>query len=321
MLKCAIIINKNARKNKSGGLNKDKVYKILKNSAEIFETWTIEEARSAITYIKELNFDIVVGSGGDGTHHSLLTEICKVYGEDGDFPIYLPLRGGTMNFAAPNIPVKGSQIETIQRLKSFLEKVEHRLDIPKDMLKRNRILKLVEKERKILRYGFAVIMGLPYKITKLYYASGTPSPSTAFNITTSIIGGYVLGSKSSIEAFQPIDVDIEIDGEKYPYKKCLLLVASVFPKMVLWFEPFYKEDKWKDGYYLLVFSEPGLEAIKRIRALSKGRLRMEKSYNDLAENTVVRADSGYAMDGEVFERNSPFEIKILKGPAIKFLRI
>jgi hypothetical protein len=64
-----------------------------------------------------------------------------------------------------------------------------------------------------------------------------------------------------------------------------------------------------------------MEAIKRIRALSKGLMRMQKSYNDLAETTIVRADSGYAMDGEVFERNSPFEIKILKGPAITFLRI
>lgn len=321
MLKCALIINKNARKNKIGGLNKEKAYKILKNYVEIFETWTIEEARSAITYIKELNFDLLVGSGGDGTHHAIITEVCKTYGEDGNFPIYLPLRGGTMNFAAPNIPVKGSQIQTLQKLKSFLEGVEHRLDIPKDTLKKNRILKLVEEERKILRYGFALIMGLPYKITKLYYESGTPSPSTAFTITTSIIGGYVVGAKSSIDAFQPIDVEIEIDGEKYPFKKCLLLVASVFPKMVLWFEPFYKEDKWKDGYYLLVFSEPAIEAIKRIRALSKGLLRMQKSYNDLAELTVVRSNSGYAMDGEIFERDRSYEIKILKGPTFTFLRI
>lgn len=317
-----MIINRNARKNRTGGgLNKDRAFKILGNAVEIFETYTVEEARSAVAYAKEKNFELIVGSGGDGTHHAILTAICTIYGENGNFPVYLPLKGGTMNFAAYNIPVQGSQVQTLHKLRGFLEQVEHRLDIPKDMLRKNRILKLEEEKRGILRYGFALIMGLPYKITRLYYESGNPSPSTAFNITTSIIGGYVIGARKSIEAFAPIDIEVEIDGERYPYRKCLLLVASCFPKLVLWFEPFYKEDKWKDGYYLLVFSEPAIEAIKRIRALSKGRLRMEKSYNDLAEETVVRARSGYAMDGEVFERNDPYEIKILKGPPITFLRI
>lgn len=320
MLKTALIINKNARRNrKPGGMNKDKAFKILGKSVEIFETYTLEEVESVVSYLKTLNFDLVMGSGGDGTHHILITQLIKTYGENSTLPIYLPLRGGTMNFAINNIPVRGSQFQTLYRVKSLLEQVAHRLDIPKDLLRKNRVLKVVDGED--VKYGFAIIFGLPYRITKLYYETGEPSPKTAFQLTTSLIGGYVVGWKKAIELFEPFELDAEIDGEKYPYRTALLLVAAVFPKLVLWFEPFYKEDKWKDGYYLLVFSEHPMEAIKRIRALSKGYMRMEKSFNDLAERTVIKTNEGYGMDGELTIKNSTYTLEILKGPCMTFLRI
>lgn len=320
MLKTALVINKNARRNrKRGGMTKEKAFKVLGNTVEIFETYTLEEVRSVVSYIKTLNFDLVVGSGGDGTHQILLTNLVKAYGEDSTLPIYLPLRGGTMNFAINNIPVKGSQLQTLYRLKSFLGQVVHRLDIPKDLLRKNRILKVIDGDE--VKYGFAIILGLPYRITRLYYETGEPSPKTAFNLVTSLIGGYVVGWKKAKEVFEPLEIEVEIDNEKYPYRTALLLVAAVFPKLVLWFEPFYKEDKWKDGYHMLIFSEHPMEAVKRIRALSKGYMRMEKSYNDLAERTIVKTKEGYGMDGELTEKEGSYTLEILKGPCITFLRI
>ncbi len=319
--KIAVIVNANARKVRKG-LYDERMLAHVFPEAEYFKTHTLEELDQVLKLIKRNNYPLVVGLGGDGTHHVIVTEIVRLWGEDGKYPLYLVLRGGTMNLAANNIPVRLNPVSTMKNLRTLLEKSGGLAELTRENLRKTPLLKVTNSETGQVEYGFAIGFGAAYTISDAYYASGEPSVQQAFNVTTSAIGAFVMGGKQGKQLLGHHRGHFIIDGHEYPYKTYLIAVASVFPKMVLWFKPFYARDgMWKHGFYFLCFSESTWEAVKNIRALSLGRMILKKSYNDLAEKVEAETESGYTFDGELFKPSGPYRVTIELGPVFQLLRV
>ncbi len=315
ILHCCIINNMNAGKNKAHAYNKSNFIPHIVNDTFAMDTYSMDDLGVALDFVKKEGINLLMINGGDGTMQMTMTELIKHLPED-RIPIILPLRGGTMNMVANNLGVRKSPIDTVRiimrHVAAFNRGEEDLSTIPLKVLK-------IKDARYGVRYGFTFSNGVVYRIQKAYYATGNPSFQTAANLTTALIGSFVLGTPTGRKYFERMKVCIEIDGRTYPYDKVMLSVASVLKKLVLWFKPFYEsEKKGLDKFYFLAVSMDSFTIIANIRALSTGKLRSEKSFNNVAHEIRIQAEGGYGVDGELTE-DVPSDVTITEGPPINFL--
>ncbi len=315
ILRCCIVNNMNAGKNKARAYNKTKFIPHILDDTFVIDTYSLDDLGVVLDFITKEGINLLIINGGDGTMHMTITELIK-HLPPGKVPIILPLRGGTMNMVANNLGIRKSPVDTVRimmkHIHAFNKGREELSTVPL------RILKIKDAERGI-RYGFTFSNGIVYKIQKAYYATGSPSFQTAANLTATIIGSFMLGTPAGKKYFEKIKAHIEIDGKLYQYDKVLLSVASVLKKLVLWFRPFYEpEKKGLDDFYFLAVSIESLTIIANIRAFSTGRLLHEKAFNGIAHKIRIQSDSGYGIDGELTD-DRPTDVTIEEGPAINFL--
>ncbi len=315
ILRCCIVNNMNAGKNKKQVYNRSRFLPYVQRDTVILDTYSIEDLETVVDVIKKEGINLLILNGGDGTLQMGITELIKHLPQD-KIPIMLPLRGGTMNMAANNLGIRKSPIDTVRIIMDHIRdfhKGEERLStIPL------KVLKIKDTEHGT-RYGFTFSNGIVYKIQKEYYATGNPSFQTAANLTTTIIGNFILGTQKGKFFFEKIRAHITIDGRVYPYNKTLLSVASVLQKLVLWFKPFYQpEKKGIDNFYFLSVSMNSFSIIANIRALSSGRMLHEKAFNGVAGKVTIQSDSGYGIDGEL-TNDGYTDVTIEEGPVINFL--
>jgi hypothetical protein len=305
----------NAGKNRKGAYNKDKFAPYAKEGTFIMDTYSVDELATVVDLIKREGVNLLILNGGDGTLQMTITELIRHLPHE-KIPVILPLRGGTMNMVANNLGIRKSPLETVRiitnHIRAFNDGEEQLSTIPLKILK-------IKDAALGVRYGFTFSNGIVYKIQKEYYATGNPSFQTAANLTTTIIGNFILGTQKGRFFFEKIRAHITIDGRVYPHNKTLLSVASVLQKLVLWFRPFYRpEKKGTDNFYFLSVSMDSFSIITNIRALSSGRLLHEKAFNGVAQRVTVQSDSGYGIDGELSD-NGYTDVTIEEGPVINFL--
>ena len=315
ILRCCIVNNMNAGKNKKQAHDKGRFLPYVHRDTVILDTYSIGDLTTVVDVIKKEGINLLILNGGDGTLQMGITVLIKHLPRE-KIPILLPLRGGTMNMAANNLGIRKSPIDTVRiimnHIDAFHNGVEQLSTIPL------KILKIKDAEHGV-RYGFTFSNGIVYKIQKAYYATGNPTFQTAANMTTTIIGNFILGTQKGKSFFEKIRSHITIDGKVYPYNKTLLSVASVLQKLVLWFKPFYQpEKKGIDNFYFLSVSMDSFTIIANIRALSSGRLLHEKSFNGIAGKVTIQSDGGYGIDGELTD-DGYTDVTIEEGPEINFL--
>ena len=319
-MKVGAIVNPNAKGVIKGYSRKVKA--ILKTDL-VFETSDEKEIKPALQILKAEEPDILSIIGGDGTVGATVTELLKLCNEQTQIPILLPARAGTLNVIADNIPVKGDLESILLKLKEFAGKIRFSRDIPRDNIRKFKIIKVKTNILEEERYGFSIDIGIPFFFTEKFYQLRTRSSRTALTLLSKSISKFVMGMNSK-ELARSFFGDIIIDGVGYPYKEHLLIVASVFKQLPLFFRPFYvKDDKWKDGFYFWVLSEDIWNAMKNFRVISRGLKRMRKSFNDIAENVTVVTKEGFALDGELFKppQGEEYSINITLGPVVDFLKL
>ena len=320
-MKVAVIVNPNAQRMAKGYFQK--IRALLKPDL-IFETESISELDKTIKLVKKEMPDIVVLSGGDGTLNIGITKLIRAYKNelDNNLPIILHSRAGTMNFIADNIPVNGDPDTIFIKLKDMLQSIRSVQDIPRDNIKKTKIMKIQSDLFAEEKYSFSVVFGIPFFLIKRFYGMGKRNQKSALRMVSTAISKFVMGDRSGSELSKSVEANIFIDGKEYMFEKHICIVASPFRKLVLFFQPFYvKDDKWKDGFYFFVLSEDVWEALKNFRVLSRGLKRLKKSFNDISENVVISSRGGFALDGEIYEPNKTYTMNISLGPVVNFLKI
>ncbi len=313
-LKCCIFNNMNSGQNKRYKYNKDKFVSFVPGNYTLIDVYSLSDLPGAVHMIKEEGINLIMVNGGDGTLQSLITMLINEIPEE-RLPIILPLRGGTTNVVASNMGVRKNPLDTVRIIVDYLQAYNRgEADISTLPL---RPLKLTDKERGV-KYGFVFTNGLIYKVQQLFYKQSNPTFSTVVNLVTTTIGGYTIGSQSVKKRYSKISADIIIDGKRYPEEKYLLTIASVFQKLLLWFTPFYKaEAKGIDKFYFVATSANPWLLIRNLHIFSTGKEIPPKTFNDAVSEVIIRADSGYAFDGEMAE-DKHTELKIEQGPLLKF---
>jgi diacylglycerol kinase family enzyme len=305
----------NSGKNKRYKYNKDKFRTFVPDNYTVIDAYSLSDLPAAVHIIKEQGINLLMVNGGDGTLQRLVTAMINSIPED-KLPIILPLRGGTSNMISGNLGVRKTPLDTVKILMDHLESYDRGQETLSTLPVKP--LKITDKEHGI-RYGFSFTNGLIYKVQQLFNQQENPTFRTVVNLITTTIGGYTIGSQSIKKRYSKISADIIIDGKRYPEDKYLLTIASPFQKLLLWFRPFHNPDaKGADRFYFIATAADPWLLIRNLRTFTTGKEVPPRSFNDTASQVIIRADSGYAFDGELVEDKTT-DIKIEQGPAMKFL--
>ncbi len=314
-LRCCIFNNMNSGKNRRYKYNKDKFRSMVPGKYRIIDAYSLSDLPATVHLIKEEGINLLMVNGGDGTIQKLVTALVNKLPEK-SLPIILPLRGGTTNTIASNIGVRKNPLDTIEILRDYLESYDRGEETLATLPLRP--LKITDREHG-LKYGFIFTNGLIYKVQQLFYKQDNPTFSTVVNLITTMIGGYTIGSQGVRKYFSKTHENIHIDGRKYPEDKYLLIIASSFQKLLLWFRPFYNADaKGVDRFYFIATAADPWLIIRNLRTFTTGKQVPPRSFNDTAAHVNIKAECGYGLDGEMVN-DGHTDVTIEQGPVMRFL--
>lgn len=325
MIKTAVIINANARKARLGLFTKSRTIRILerggrpRNSIDVFETSSVGEFMSLMSTLKDDKVNVIAVVGGDGTY-KYVVDALKRFWQDEEFPLIIPIKGGSMNVLHKNVLPEQTPGTIFSRIKYFIGNLNSINEIPNERKKTIRAMKAVSNMFEGEMFCFMFGCGVIWRAALKYYKMGT-GPQKALEIMGSQIAGFVIGRKEARKFIKPISARIKIDGEEYPYDKIILATAASFKRSILFAKPFLGELK-DGGFYFLTTSEDVWTCIRHFRALALGRKVLPKSFNGVAKEVEIEFEGGMTMDGEVWgkEGEEGFNhIRLKDGISVKFL--
>jgi len=179
------------------------------------------------------------------------------------------------------------------------------------------ILKVEDPEAEKERYAFTFSSGILYRALD-GYNRGPRTLWSAFDLGVRIVGGVVLRN----HWFEPTPARVFADGRELPFSENLLTIAATLRKLVLWFSPFAPPEKpLTDDFYGYCLALSPWEITKHIPSYSRGTRKHERLFNQTTRELQVEGRNGYALDGEVYHRETGFRVKITAGPLLKFRQV
>jgi len=321
-----LITNVSATRNRTGAFSRALMEATLEahGAAPAFvrDTAAVSEIVPALREFKERRCEILCVNGGDGTQHHVANALLAVNGPTGPFPVLVPSRGGAMNMLARNLGVSGTPAETLGRVAEI-----HRTCAVAGKPLPTRDVATLRVSCPAIDStvaGFVHATGIAYKLLVQYYRSGKPGFRSAFNVISSTLYGFVLGTRVAKAAFERVAARITVDGRPLPMPTMFIATASAIPGLVLWFKPFKTHGlpPAGAGFYFMANDMDDWDILRNVRSLSVGEYEPhDKLFNDLATSVTISSACGYTVDGEVFEPSGPAEVTISRGPTFSFLTL
>lgn len=318
-MKVGIVCNINARRNRKGIARR--IRAILKDHAYIFEeTERIEDLERIISENID-KVDVWCFVGGDGTLNSGINLLWEKTGKKKELEIPVMVgKAGTLNAVAEKIPLKGDLDDIMIRFYENLSSLGNVPVIPRDNIRKFNTIKLnFIKPPLGERICFSFFLGTPYLISQKVIESRISSKSSILQTIYSSIAKFVFGQDEE-RLIRQIEAEIITEGTPYPYKSHYVIIGSIFREPALFFRPFAEPEKYKDGFYFLVYSGDVWTALKNFRTYARGEKRPPHSFNDVIQEAYIKAKSGINFDGELV-RSEDIEIKAECGPIVNLIKV
>ena len=113
-----VIVNPNSKKNKKRKGHIPRLQSILGDDGIVIQTEDAQHLENALDAFRERGVKYWLADGGDGALHWMLNTAAKRYGEDEAFAdtVFVPTNGGTVDFVAKAIQLKGKSPQICRRI-------------------------------------------------------------------------------------------------------------------------------------------------------------------------------------------------------------
>lgn len=281
---------------------------------------TLEDIRDAAAHLCREGVEILVVNGGDGTVQAALTGMFS-QPPAGRLPLLLLLPGGTTNMIAMDIGVpKERPAATLDR---FLNGAKEGR-VPADVVQRP-VIRMQRGDRAPIFGMFfgagAIYHGINFCRRWLYRVGlkGEIGPGVAMSV---FILQAVLGKREAV--IPPLHAAGRIDHEMFDGKEYHALMVSTLEHLFLRIRPF-----WGGGnrpLKLTGFSVPVRHAWRVAIPILRGRpnryVRPENGYESCTAREIeLRIDSGFTLDGELFEPEPDLPVLLDGERTAGFLRL
>jgi len=259
--------------------------------------------------------EILAISGGDGTISSVISSYMNLFGEE-NIPIIAPLKGGTINMVADDAGLRYDQKATCRTLIRY---IEDEYELP--TIERG-LIRIIDDRLDFNNYAFTWIDGFLHKFIKLYRAEGA---NVGVALKLILKSGIMSLTTPRHYLFEEVESKIFLDGRKLPFDSHLFIAAATVGRLVFGFRLFTEEVKAGEefGFYSMsrAFFRKALFQLPRYLYLGVHSDASGNFINQPAKNMKVEGNTGYVIDGEVYDTEAPVDLTLEAGPRIKIFSL
>lgn len=343
-MEIGVITNPNSRKNRGKPHRARELQSIIGDLGSVHQTPSPDAIKPVLREFLRRRARFWVSDGGDGALHWMLKNGMEVLAEDefsnASLPLALPTNGGSIDFVAHNVGIKGNAESILTSLRSALERNQRIEEVEVDSMRIEGIeVKEDGSEVSFETLGFAVAAGgIGQRFFGKLFEAGEHTSKNIVSVIAKTVSSFpfmsgplshVPGVKRSLGSFaeymfNPTLAEITIDGEKLPwvdYTGIHIASMSIDLGGVLKF--FGKADV--DGQlHALVGSPTPIQIIKNIPRMHLGMNLLSDKLVDGPCRTMTMTAAGEELlgpiiDGEYYPnlRSISFEV----GPRVRIPKV
>jgi hypothetical protein len=234
-MEIGVITNPNSRKNRNKPDRAERLQRIVGTLGEVHSTASIDSIKPVLRDFLRKRARYWVADGGDGALHWMVRLGMEVLQED-EFvgqtvrlPVTLPTKGGTIDFVANNVGIKGDAEGILGSLRRSVEYGAIIEETEVDSMVIDGVQIVDGAEVPFRTYGFASAAGgVGQRFYSKYYEHDDPNPRTIMKIVANTVGSapialtplsrLPLGNLRSYakEMFEPTSCKVMLDGMRLP---------------------------------------------------------------------------------------------------------
>jgi len=230
-MQIGVITNPNSRKNKGRPDRVARLRDAIGDAGEVHETADVDAIKPVLRSFLDRGVDLWVADGGDGALHWMIRQALEVQAERGKdvvLPLAMPTNGGTIDFVAKAIGIKGRAEGLLHTLRQKVEAGEELETVEIDTMRIDMGQVTADGEQQITTVGFAAAAGgVGQRFFSKYYADADPNPRTivkvvsrgvmsapvAFSPLRKVPGIGKVGQYAA-DVFEPARCRVFVDGEQ-----------------------------------------------------------------------------------------------------------
>jgi diacylglycerol kinase family enzyme len=255
--------------------------------------------------------EVIATCGGDGTNLSTLTALVRAAGER--LPTFALLRGGTVNTVAENLGVRGEPEQLLARLVSSLRAGDVH-PVGQDLIE-------VRLPDRAPMFGFLFAAAMGAKFLEAYYGGPITGPAWAGVLAARTIGSALVVGPFARRLFAPVEVELEVDGERVREpERARLLIASTVPDVGIGMKVAWQAGRQPGRFNLIASSLSTVAmALQLERVLTGKPLRGNPHFDVQAREARLRfaRPEPFTLDGELFREA---QVEISAGPRVWIAR-
>ena len=193
-MQIGVITNPNSRKNKGRPDRARRLQSIVGSIGEVHETRSLDSIKPVLRDFLRKRARYWVADGGDGALHWMFRMGMEVMQEDEfreqgiTMPRTMPTNGGTIDFIANNVGIKGDAEGLLATLRHKLEGGQRVEEVEVDSMIIDGVEATPEGDVPFRTYGFAVAAGgIGQRFFAKYYDAKDPRPSTILKVVASTL--------------------------------------------------------------------------------------------------------------------------------------
>lgn len=234
-MEIGVITNPNSRKNRNRPDRAERLQRIVGTLGEVHSTASIDSIKPVLRDFLRKRARYWVADGGDGALHWMVRLGMEVLqeeefvGETVRLPVTLPTKGGTIDFVANNVGIKGDAEGILGSLRRSVEYGSSIEETEVDSMQIDGVQIVDGAEVPFRTYGFASAAGgVGQRFYSKYYEAEDPNPRTIMKIVANTVSSapialtplsrLPLGKMTSYakEMFEPTGCHVVLDGMRLP---------------------------------------------------------------------------------------------------------
>jgi diacylglycerol kinase family enzyme len=234
-MEIGVITNPNSRKNRNRPDRAERLQKIVGSLGEVHETSSIDSIKPVLREFLRKQARYWVADGGDGALHWMLRMGMEVLQEDEfvdqsmTLPMTLPTKGGTIDFVANNVGIKGDAEGILGTLGRSIERSTIIEEIDVDSMSIDGVQIIDGVEVPFRTYGFASAAGgVGQRFYAKYYSDKDPNPRTIMKVVANTVASAPIAlsplsklplgilSTYAKDVFNPTRCKVQMDGMVLP---------------------------------------------------------------------------------------------------------
>lgn len=336
-----VITNPNSRKNKRRPGRAEALQRQVGPAGRVIATESLEALGAAVRELREQGAQYWVADGGDGSLFWMLNTVARELGDELEdvsriIPFAVPANGGTIDFVARRVGIRGRVERILRVLRSHTERgeVAPAVDLPSlriELVQRKGEERIVSEQ---LCFSTALAgFGCRF-FDHLYALEERSTLKIGAQFFRDVAAAFLrrVGMRWAVprrwlqeleELFTPIPLRMVLDGRELPWTAITTLNASAFS--VNFGGLFRLFPAAGEGKMHVIAGEPSdLDVALNAPRMMTGRpLRCERLYDGAGETLEVEAIGDELMkpvlDGEVFEDVERLVVRL--GPQVRFARV